>query len=205
MGRLVPCTRLQFVFGWLTSDRSLAPATWGLVAATALLVIDGWRKSGEQTRRWEHEEKRRKEEAKPKAIVEVTSDSDAQTNMGFACFNLGSTTFYIDKLIVTTSLGSTHISDLEPRILTPGTDVNIYYNPCEVLGSRPREAEFVEANAVFVLRGATELETTEPQWFYVGDPPPQSSHCVWYMGRVADRLPGAIVRRPKIMGFHESY
>ena len=196
---------LRLFFGWLFSDRSLAPATWGLVAVTALLVFDGWRKSGEETRRWEHEDERRKEEAKPKAVVEITSDTDPQTDMGFACFNLGGTTFYIDKLIVTTADGTPHVSDLEPRIVTPGTSVTVPYEPCQVLGWHPRDIEFIEVNGVLVLRGATGRETTEPQWFYVGDPPAQSSRCRWYVGRVADRQPGAIVRKPKIMGFHESY
>jgi hypothetical protein len=196
---------LRLFFGWLASDKSLSPATWGLVIVTALLVTDGWRKSREQTRRWKHEDERRREEEKPKAVVEITSDSDAQTSMGFTCFNLGNTTFYIDKLIVTTVDNATHVADIEPQIVTPGTSVTVPYNPCELLGWFSRRAEFVEANAVFLLRGASGRETTEPQWFYVGDPPPQSTKCVWYVGRVADRQPGTFVRKPKIMGFHESY
>jgi len=195
---------LRLFLGWLASDKSLAPATWGLVVVTALLVIDGWIKSREQTRRWRHEDERRKEEAKPRAVVEITSDSEAQTNMGFTCFNLGNTTFYIDKLIVTTADRAIHVADIEPQIVTPGTSVTVPFNPGELLGWFARQNEFVEANAVFVLRGATGREETEPQWFYVGDPPPRSSHCQWYVGRVADRQPGTIVPKPKIIGFHQS-
>jgi hypothetical protein len=54
---------------------------------------------------------------------------------------------------------------------------------------------FQEANAVFVLRGAHGLERTQPIWFYVSPDPTEGYN--WTTGRLADRLPGAIVPQPR--------
>jgi hypothetical protein len=116
----------------MTPDESIARATWGLVIATGalflvtlLLVIDGVRKSRAQSRRWDEEDKRRSEEAKPNAVVEIATDADSSSQMIFACFNLGNNTFFIDRMIVITSDGGRRESDLTPQIVTPGTWVTI--------------------------------------------------------------------------------
>jgi hypothetical protein len=100
---------LQSLGAWLVSDKSVAAATWGLVVVTfllvvvtALLVADGFRKSRDQAKRWEEEQERRIAESKPSAIVELAAKEDTPLDMCFACFNLGSNTFYIDRMVVTT-------------------------------------------------------------------------------------------------------
>jgi hypothetical protein len=54
-----------------------------------------------------------------------------------------------------------------------------------------------EANAVFVLRGQYGLEYTEPVWFYVSHDPTRGYD--WKVGRLADRLEGAIVTQPRLI------
>jgi hypothetical protein len=79
----------------MTPDESIARATWGLVIATGalflvtlLLVIDGVRKSREQRKRWDEVDKRRAEEAKPNAVVEIATDTDPSSRMIFSCFKV---------------------------------------------------------------------------------------------------------------------
>jgi hypothetical protein len=189
----------------MTPDESIARATWGLVAVTGgliavtfLLVLDGARKSKEQRTRWREEDKRRAEEAKPNAVVEIATDKDPSSQMIFACFNLGNNTFFIDRMIVTASDGGRSESDLTPQIVTPGTWVTILYNPREVLNWEGEKNPFKEAHAVFVLKGAAGTVTTEPVWFCVpcvsaGEP------CAWTLGRLADRMPGSIPKQPKAL------
>jgi hypothetical protein len=126
--------------------------------------------------------------------------------MAFACFNLGSTTFYVDKLVVTApNEGKQDVCDLVPKIVTPGNHVTIVYDPLRLLGWFGEKTEFEEANATLVLRGATARETTAPEWFYVGYPPPRTQYANWQVGRLADRRPdAATVRKPKLMEIDES-
>jgi hypothetical protein len=189
---------LKAISAWFTTDKSLAVATWGLVVATFLLVLDGWQKSREQGRSWKRDDERRKEEAKPRAIVELATDADGSLEMFFACFNLGNNTFFIDKLIVTASDGTMDEASLTPKIVIPGTYVTIGYDPSQLLGLFGEATKFKEANGVLVLKGATATATTEPVWFYVGYGH-SGYRCEWGMGRLADRKPGMITKFPKIL------
>jgi hypothetical protein len=78
---------------WLTNEKSLTLATWGLVGVTFLLVVatvilyfdsrsngneqrERWKReddsrASEQKARWEREDRLREEDAKPKVAVEI--------------------------------------------------------------------------------------------------------------------------------------
>lgn len=199
---------------WLTNEKSLAPATWGLVGATLLLVLatiilflDSFFKGREQRRRWEREDasrakeqqarweredRIREEDAKPKVAVEIGKRENAP-EIVFRCFNLGNTIFFIDQMIITATnpKRSIRTSDLVgPPVLLPGTFISTTYD-CEGL----LKDGLQEANAVFVLRGPHGLEHTQPVWFYVTPDPTQGYD--WTIGQLADRLPGAIVPQPR--------
>jgi len=199
---------------WLTNEKSLVPATWGLVAATLLLVLatiilyfDSLLKGREQRRRWEREDESRakeqqarwkredrlrEEDAKPKVAVEIAKRESAP-EIVFKCFNLGNTIFFIDQMIITATSPkhSIRTSDLVgPPVLLPGTFISTTYD-CEGL----LKDGLQEANAVFVLRGPHGLEHTQPVWFYVTPDPTQGYD--WTIGQLADRLPGAIVPQPR--------
>lgn len=181
---------------WLSSDRSLAPATWGLVIATFLLFVDGFHKSREQQEQWKQEKQRRILESTPSAVVEIVVKEETPLDMCFACFNLGNNTFYIDKMIVTASDGTRSEAELTPQIVTPGTWVTIDYNPAELLGMFGENTPFKEANCVFLLRGASGVVTTDPEWFYVGY---GKGRADWHKGRLADWQPGVISAQAKIL------
>jgi hypothetical protein len=107
---------------WLTNEKSLALATWGLVGvtfllflATVVLYFDSRAKGGEQRERWEREDASRakeqrerweredhlrEEDAKPKVAVELAKRDDAP-EIVFRCYNLGNTIFFIDQMVVT--------------------------------------------------------------------------------------------------------
>jgi len=199
---------------WLTNEKSLTTATWGLVGATLLLVLatiilflDSFFKGREQRRRWEREDasrakeqqarweredRIREEDAKPKVAVEIGKRENAP-EIVFRCFNLGNTIFFIDQMIITATSPKRSIrtSDLVgPPVLLPGTFISTTYD-CEGLLTDG----FQEANAVFVLRGPHGLEHTQPVWFYVT--PDRTQGYDWRIGRLADRLPGAIVLQPR--------
>jgi hypothetical protein len=125
---------LESTIHWIFSDDSLALATWGLVVATFLLFVDGLRKSREQNRQWEEERKRRKEESIPSAVVEIAAKEETPQDMCFACFNLGNNSFFVGRMIVTSSDGMRDESDLTPQIVVPGTWVTIDYDPARLLG-----------------------------------------------------------------------
>jgi hypothetical protein len=114
-------------FTWLRDEKSLAAATWGLVIATFLLYLDSrtrgktqdkqWEKERElrikeQDERWAREDQLRMLDAKPKAVVEIAEKRNA-SEVIFQCFNLGSTAFFIDRLIVTLSANTSS----GPRVL----------------------------------------------------------------------------------------
>lgn len=199
---------------WLTNERSLPLATWGLVAVTFLLVIatvfmffDSFFKGKEQRRRWrqedesrakeqqarwEREDRLREEDAKPKVAVEIGKRENTP-DIVFMCFNLGNTIFFIDQMIITATnpKRSVRTSDLEgPPVLLPGTFITTTYDCKDLLTDGLQEA-----NAVLVLRGPHGLEHTQPVWFYVSPDPTQGY--AWTIGRLADRLPGAIVPQPR--------
>jgi hypothetical protein len=193
----------QSLGAWLVSDKSVAAATWGLVivtfllvVATALLVGDGFRKSKEQAIQWKEERERRIAESRPSAVVELAAKEDTPFEMCFACFNLGNNTFYIDRMVMTASDGTRYESDLTPQIVTPGTWVIIDYDPAELLGIFGGKQTFTEANCVLILRGATGIVATDPEWFYVGY---GNGRPDWHKGRLADWQPGVILPQHKII------
>jgi hypothetical protein len=153
-------------------------------------------KSRDQAKRWEEEQERRIAASKPSAVVELAAKEDTPLDMCFACFNLGSNTFYIDRMVVTTSDGARHESGLTPQIVIPGTWVTIDYNPAELLGMFGENQPFKEANCMLFLRGATGIVTTDPEWFYVGY---GNGRADWHKGRLADRQPGVIPPQHKII------
>jgi hypothetical protein len=199
---------------WLTNEKYLAPATWGLVGATLLLVLatiilflDSFFKGREQRRRWEREDvsrakeqqarweredRIREEDAKPKVSVEIGKRENAP-EIVFKCFNLGNTIFIIDQMIIiaTNPKCGFETRDLVgPPVLFPGKFATMPYD-CKYLLTDG----FQEANAVFVLRGPHGLERTQPVWFYVSPDPTRGYD--WTIGRLADRLEGAIVPQPR--------
>jgi len=183
---------LRIVFQWIASDKSLAPATWGLVIITAVLVADGWRKSNEQRERWKLEDERWKREREPLAIVELGKASEESNEMAFACFNLGTTTFFLKWMTVTAQDGRRQEIRLPPEIVLPGKSAKVGYDPRHLLGMFGESTQFKEANAVFVIRGATGDVSTEPVWFYLSYGS-KGFGCEWREGRLADRQPGTVV------------
>ncbi len=202
---------------WLTNEKFITLATWGLVAATLLLVVatvvlyfdsrakgkeqrERWEREDafrarEQASRWEREDRLREEDAKPKVAVELAQRDDAP-EIVFRCYNLGSTIFFIDQMIVTffdqpgTANQTFQIRDtVGPPVLLPGTLISETYDCIEFLTDRSREA-----NIVFVLRGSHGLVPTEPVWFYIFR---EGAGYGWRRGRLADRQPGAIVLQPR--------
>ena len=193
---------------WLTNEKSLALAvTFLLFIVTVFLFLDSFFKGKEQRRRWEREDESRaneqqarweredrlrEEDAKPKVAVEIGKRANIP-DIVFMCFNLGNTIFIIDQMIITATNPKCGVqtSDLVgPPVLFPGKFATMPYD-CKYLLTNG----FQEANAVFVLRGPHGIERTEPVWFYVSPDPTQGYD--WTIGRLADRLPGAIVLQPR--------
>ncbi|MGA7236395.1 MAG: hypothetical protein WBY44_11990 [Bryobacteraceae bacterium] len=202
---------------WFTNEKSLAVATWGLffatcglVFATLILFFDSRSKGEEQRKRWEREDasrakeqkerweredRIREEDGKPKVAIELAQRDDAP-EIVFRCYNLGSTIFFIDQMVVTffdqaqTANRTFNISaTVGPPVLLPGTFTSTTYDCTEFLTDG-----FREANIVFVLRGSHGLVPTEPVWFYIFR---DGAGYGWRTGRLAERLPGAIVRQPR--------
>jgi hypothetical protein len=189
---------------WLTNERSLTVATWGLVVATFFLFLDSllkgkeqrkrWdredaAKAKEQALRWDHEDHLREEDAKPKAAVEIAR-RDNTPNIVFTCFNLGSTIFFVDQMVVTVNRTVCRSDLVGPPVLLPGTFISTEYD-CKEVGADGLQ----EANAVFVLRGSHGLVTTEPVWFCFY--PDAAGGYQWHVGRLSDRQPGVIPRQPR--------
>lgn len=204
---------LRHAFGWLTDEKSLAAATWGLVLATLLLYLDSrqrgrtqdreWEeersiRANEQAERWAREDRLREQNARPNAVVELVTDGAASLKLFVACFNLGSNTFFVDKMVVTVDK-SCYEYPLTPQIVVPGTYVTVGIEPGDLLGYFGEETRYKDANAVLVLKGAAATVTTEPLWFYVGYPPPGRQHFEWGIGRIAEREPGIVTKMPKIL------
>ena len=199
---------------WLVRENYITLATWVLVLATFLLVIatvimycdsrskgkeqrERWKqeddaRAKDQKRRWAREDELRAEDAKPKVAVEIGKREDGP-EIVFKCFNLGNTIFFVHQIIITATSPKTSVrtSDLVgPPVLLPGTVMSTTYD-CEGLLTDSLQ----EAKAVFVLRGQHGLEHTDPVWFYVSRDP--TGGYDWTVGRLADRLPGAIVPQPR--------
>lgn len=184
------------VYAWLKDEKSLAIATWGLVIATLLLYLDSRKRAKEQTERWAREDELRALQERPTARVELAVRGAASSEMLFAVFNLGNNSFFTNKLIVTTSNGTPHESDLTPQIVVPGTYVTVHYEPGDVMGMFGEATEFKEAYAVLELRGATGIVTTDPVWFHVSYGRPGHG-CAWNIGRLSERQTGVITKLPK--------
>ena len=193
---------LRTFIDWIADEKSLALATWGLVLATFLLVLamlvlyfDSRAKGKQQAERWNRDDQLRTAESKPKTYVEIAKVPD-QIDVHFRCFNLGTTTFLVDKLILKVSEPKTMLTHdpVGPPILLPGTVASIWFNCAALL--RP-EGGFREVSAVFQVNGASGVELTEPVWFYFYSDPGEMTLHDWRVGRLSDRLPGALVRQPR--------
>jgi hypothetical protein len=157
--------------------------------------FDGWRDRKEQSKRWEHDDKRRAEESKPSAVIEIAAKHETPQDMCFACFNLGNNTFFVDRMIVTCD-GTPKDIDLSPLVVTPGTWVTIDFDPKGLLGMFGESKLYKEANCVLMLKGATGVVATEPEWFYVVY---GSGRIDWFKGRPSDKLPGMMPQMHKIL------
>jgi hypothetical protein len=60
---------------WLTGEKSLVLATWGLVVATLILYLDSRARGKEQVERWNREDRLRAEAERPKAVVELGQEA----------------------------------------------------------------------------------------------------------------------------------
>ena len=189
---------------FFSTEKSLAPATWGLTFTTLLLVIatlflylDGRSKSREQLARWDREDQFKVEDAKPKAYVEIARIPE-QDDVHFQCFNLGNTTFLIDKLILTISKRGTTLTHNcpGPPVLLPGHAGTIWFNCAALLEP---EGGFWEVQAVFHLKGALGEQLTDPVWFYFYSESGEMRHHDWRVGRLSDRQPGTLVKEPRII------
>ena len=117
---------------WLTSEKSLPVATWGLVFVTFLLVVatlilylESRGKGKEQVERWKREDRLRAEAEKPKAVVELGKRGNSPHVIAL-CYNLGEHPFVIDKLVVSLQKGTRRISDLlGPYVVLPGNYVPV--------------------------------------------------------------------------------
>jgi len=134
----------------------------------------------------------RKSDRENNAFVEIVRNPNSPEVL-FKCSNLGTSAFFIDQLIVTGDNGSVCTSDLAgPPVVYPGQSATIAYDCAELDSSG-----FHDANAVFILKGPDWWEAREPVWFYVF--PDRTFGYGWAPGRVADRRPGTIVRRPRLI------
>jgi hypothetical protein len=181
---------------WLTNEQSLTLATWGLVIVTALLVLDSWNKSREQRKRWDREDQQRVDDAKPKTLIELAK-RPSSPDVVVLCYNLGSNTFVIDKLILYCDK-ATKFGDLEgPLIVLPGTYVHIKVSCASWLQTKTVGELSItrEAYVVLLLRGATGPIATDPVWFCFR--PAVGHQYEWTVGRLADRQPGVIPAQPR--------
>jgi hypothetical protein len=188
---------------WLTNEQSLTLATWGLVVATALLVIgtfllflDSWNKGKEQRSRWAREDQQRDDDAKPKTLIELAK-RPSSPDVVVLCYNLGSNTFVIDKLIVYCDK-ATRFGEMEgPLIALPGTYVHIRVSCAEWLQTKTVGEACItrEAYVVLLLKGATGPIATDPVWFCFR--PAFATEYEWSVGRLADRQPGTIPAQPR--------
>lgn len=186
---------------WLTSEKSLPAATWGLVFVTLLLVVatltlylDSRIKGKEQVERWKREDRLRAEATEPKAVVELGKRQNAPHVIAL-CYNLGEHPFVIDKLCVSVRKGMTRISDLlGPYVVLPGTYVPVTVDCTELLSG---SNEHHDTSIVFQLKGASGTVATKPVWFsFYPDP---ATGYGWSVGGSEDRLPGMIVQQPRMI------
>jgi hypothetical protein len=168
---------------WLTSEKYLTLATWGLVAATIvlgiatlLLFLDGRTKSKEQRERWakedrerradhdellsrwKREDERRDAEATPKAEWRLATTDDHYSFLLW-CANLGSSSFLVTELVVS-PLGGGELQSiaLERRIVSVGQIGEIKFR-ADLLG----DVFYDDADISLKLQGPSDLVVTPPQ------------------------------------------
>jgi hypothetical protein len=185
---------------WLTRDKSLAVATWGLVVATLIIYLDSRDRGKDQVERWKREDRLREEAERPKAVVELAKRQNAPHVVAL-CYNLGEHPFIIDRILVSVQKGITRISPLlGPYVVLPGAYVPVTVD-CSELLQRGKE-DHHDTSIVFQLKGASGTVSTEPVWFsFYPDP---SGGYGWSVGGPADRLPGMIVQQPRMIPNEES-
>ncbi len=112
---------------WLTSERYVTTATWGLVLATVLLVIDSWLKGNEQRDRWSREDSIRESEALPKA--EFGLKASRERKLILWCANLGTVNFLLTHFRVDGVLDTkgSETQKVEPVVVPRGQikEINI--------------------------------------------------------------------------------
>jgi hypothetical protein len=195
---------------WLKDEKSLAAATWGLVLATFLLYLDSrlrgktqdrqWAqerqlRAHEQSERWKREDEIRALDGKPRAVVEIAAKRNV-SEVIFQCFNLGTKTFFVDEIILTQSDSGSRLywKPDGPPILLPGTSVLLPFN-CSLL--LRADGGFVEMSAMFYVRASEGIEVLPPVYFYYWSEVGEMTVHDWNIGRLSDRLPGAIVAQPR--------
>lgn len=195
---------------WLKDEKSLAAATWGLVLATFLLYLDSrlrgktqdrqWGqerqlRADEQAERWKREDEIRALDGKPKAVVEIAAKKNA-SEIIFQCFNLGTKTFFVDEIVLTQSDSGSRLywKPDGPPILLPGTSVLLPFN-CGLL--LKADGGFIEMSAMFYVRGPEGIEVLAPVFFYYWSEVGEMTVHDWNIGKLSDRLPGAIVAQPR--------
>ncbi|MHB1020929.1 MAG: hypothetical protein ACYC46_08870 [Acidobacteriaceae bacterium] len=77
---------------WLTDEKYLTLATWGLVIATGMLVVYSYREGREQQKRWEREDKLRF-----RFGLQVGRN---ERDLELWCANLGKTSFILQRLFL---------------------------------------------------------------------------------------------------------
>jgi hypothetical protein len=84
---------------WVIDEHAITLATWGLVVATLLLVLDSWKKGTEQRERWKREDEAAAELRKPKYRCGVEVNPKDKT-LSFWLANLGTTGLYLDSVFI---------------------------------------------------------------------------------------------------------
>lgn len=83
--------------GWLTSEKDVTLATWGLVFVTAFLALITFWQGREERKRWQREDALRREETQPKADFGLKI-SEPSKELTFWCANLGTASFLISNI-----------------------------------------------------------------------------------------------------------
>lgn len=187
---------------WLTSEHSVTVATWGLVVATLGLVVatlflylDSRSRGREQSEQWKRDEQLRDSNSKSKAIVEIAKHEGTH-DVFFQCFNLGSTTFFINSLIVTIEKTQTvaTVKPDGPPVLVPGASISIPFDCSSLLMP---DGGYFQANGVFEITGASGTLRTDPAHFYYYSNSGEMKVFEWRIGRLSDRQPGVVVEPPR--------
>ncbi len=182
---------------WLTDEKYLTSATWGLVIVTAALVIvtfilflDSRSKGKEQRERWRREDESLEQDRKPKSYVELVA-TGTPAKVYLCCFNLGSSSFVIDEVLVRSGFSSHRFQLAGPLVVSPG---KFCYVPYELqnLSRWIIDGRGFDAALTFLLHGSSGDVITTPVPFCVL--PNAENGYVCRLGQLADRRPGTIPR-----------